>query len=282
MNVDVVGNWTAGPIVEAYEAPRAILYALGLGIRPEGDELRYVFERELRAFPTLAVMLANEGFWLQDSRTGVNWAQIVHGGQTLELHRPLAPTGKVVGQMQVDALIDRGTDKGAAIHYTRVLRDAETDELIATVGMTVILRGDGGFCRSFGVLPQPPTMPDRPADASVALETRPELAAIYRLSGDFNPLHIDPAFASSVGFERPILHGLCTYGVAARAGIAAMCDGDPDRLRRFDARFSAPVYPGETLATEIWREQDGQAAFRTRAVERDVVVLNNGLARWID
>jgi acyl dehydratase len=123
-------------------------------------------------------------------------------------------------------------------------------------------------------------LPDRPFDLAVSLATRPEQAALYRLSGDYNPLHIDPAVARSAGFDRPILQGLCSYAIAGRAIVAALCEGDADRLRRLDVRFSAPVFPGETLVTEIWKEDPGQAAFRMRVAERDIVVLNNGYAEF--
>jgi acyl dehydratase len=279
MNVDVVRNWTAAPVVDRYDASRTILYALGVGAGV--DELDYVYEKHLRAVPTLAVVLASEGFWLQDPRTGVDWSQIVQGAQSLELHRPLPPTGELVGQMKVDALVDRGADKGATIYYTRTLRDAATGELVATVGLTVIMRGDGGFGTSSGTLPIPHPVPDRDPDIATIMETRPDQAAIYRLSGDLNPLHIDPDFAHGVGFERPILHGLCTYGVAVRAAIQTLCDGAPERLRRFDARFSSPVYAGDRLVVDFWYEAEGQAAFRVRAPDRGVTVMSNGLVRWI-
>jgi acyl dehydratase len=280
MDVEVVRNWTVGPIVESYDASRTILYALGVGARPEGNGLRYVYEKELRAIPTMAVLLAGEGFWLQDPRTGVDWSRILHGAQKLEMHRPLPPTGKLVGHMKVDALVDRGAGKGATIHYSRTLHDAATGDLIATVGLTVLMRGDGGFGSSSGELPMPHPMPGGEPDLSVTLDTRAEQAAIYRLSGDMNPLHIDPDFARKVGFERPILHGLCTYGIAARAAIDALCAGEPERLRRFDVRFTAPVHSGDTLIVDFWREGDGQAAFRMRVADRDAVVLSNGLVRW--
>lgn len=280
MDVEVVRNWTVGPVEESYDAARTILYALGVGARPEGNGLRYVYEKDLRAIPTFAVMLAGEGFWLQDPRTGVDWSKILHGAQTLEIHSPLPPTGRLVGHMKVDALVDRGVERGAVIHYSRTLHDAETQTLIATVGLTVHMRGDGGFGSSSGELPVAHPMPEGEPDATITLDTRTEQAAIYRLSGDMNPLHIDPEFAAKVGFERPILHGLCSYGIAARGAIDLLCDGDPDRLRRFDVRFTAPVHSGDTLAIDVWRQGEGQAAFRVRVPERNSVVLNNGLARW--
>jgi acyl dehydratase len=280
MHVDVVRNWAPGPIIEQYDARRTILYALGLGVRPEGRDLDYVYEKRLRAIPTMAIVIADEGFWLQDPRTGVDWTKILHGAQALEIHRPLPPTGRLIGEMKVDALIDRGEGTGATIVYSRRLSDADSGEPVATIRFTVMARGDGGFGQSFGTVEPYHPMPDREPDQSVAIETRPELAAIYRLSGDLNPLHIDPDLARCAGFERPILHGLCSYGVACRAIIDALLGGDPDRLRRFDARFSAPVFAGDTLVTEIWHEGDGQAAFRVRAAERDLIVLSNGLVCW--
>ena len=129
--------------------------------------------------------------------------------------------------------------------------------------------------------PAPHAVPDRAPDHVVELATAPNQALIYRLSGDFNPLHVDPAVASAAGFPRPILHGLCTFGVAGRAVLAALCDNDPNRLKRQDARFSSPEFPGETIRTEIWREGDGRAAYRSVVVERDKVVLGNGLVEFL-
>ena len=152
--------------------------------------------------------------------------------------------------------------------------------LIATVRQCSFLRGDGGFGGRSDGAPAPHPMPDRPTDDVIRMRTRPEQALIYRLSGDYNPLHIDPKVAEQGGFERPILHGLATYGVAGRAVLKALCGDQPERLRRFDVRFSSPVYPGESLDIAIWREGTGRAALRARAVERDVVVLQNGYVEY--
>jgi acyl dehydratase len=139
------------------------------------------------------------------------------------------------------------------------------------------MRGDGGFGGPAGPTPEPHRLPEEPPHLSLDLPTLPQAALIYRLSGDYNPLHADPKIAAAAGFARPILHGLCTFGIASRAIVKACCGNDPDKLRKIQVRFSAPVFPGETIRTEIWR--DGLTmSFRARAVERDTVVLNNGLA----
>jgi acyl dehydratase len=143
--------------------------------------------------------------------------------------------------------------------------------------MTTFARADGGFGGPSGPVKPVHALPERAPDMAADIATRPEAALIYRLSGDPNPLHASPAVAREAGFERPILHGLCSYGVAGRAILETCCEGDPSRLRRLDLRFSSPVYPGETIRTEIWRD-GGEVSFRARVVERDVVVLNNGLA----
>jgi acyl dehydratase len=162
---------------------------------------------------------------------------------------------------------------------TREIRNA-AGELLVTVRNSSFLRGDGGRGGSSEPQPKPRPMPERPADEAVTLPTALNQAMIYRLSGDYNPLHIDPEVAKVGGFDRPILHGLATFGVAGRAVLSALCDNQSARLKRLDARFASPVFPGETIRTEIWREGDGRAAYRASVVERDLVVLNNGYVEY--
>jgi acyl dehydratase len=185
----------------------------------------------------------------------------------------------LIGQTSIEGLYDKGS-KGAVLALKRELRDAD-GVLLATVRSSAFLRADGGFGGSSAGQAFPHLIPDRPPDTSLSIATRLDQALIYRMSGDFNPLHVDPAVARQAGFERPILHGLCTYGIAGRAIIKALCGGDPERLRRLDVRFSTPVYPGETLVTEIWLEEGQRAAFRVKVAERDVVALNNGRADYL-
>ena len=167
----------------------------------------------------------------------------------------------------------------AIVVSRREISDADTGALLVSTDNMTFCRGDGGFGGPAASSAKPAALPERTPDAIVTLPTLPQAALIYRLSGDHNPLHADPAVATKAGFARPILHGLATYGVACHAVLQAVCGYDPARLRSIGVRFSAPVYPGETIRTEIWHEEGG-AAFRARVVERDKVVVSNGLFRY--
>ena len=271
-------------LVHTYTTSDTALYALGAGLgRDPVDEaqLRFVYEKDMLALPTMATVLAASGFWLKESWTGVDWVQVLHGEQSLRLHGVLPPAGTVKSQTQVTEIIDKGPGKGAFIYFDREISDTATGNLLCTLTSTAIARGDGGFGGPTGVSKPVHTPPERDPDVVCDLPTLPQAALIYRLSGDFNPLHAEPAVAREAGFERPILHGLCTLGVAGHAILKTCCDYDPARFRSLDLRFSAPVYPGETIRTEMWRD-DGIVSFRARAVERDTVVLNNGRAEVLD
>jgi acyl dehydratase len=282
VNQDVVLNWTFAPVAERYDSNRTILYALGVGAGIDGNEadLRFVYERNLKALPTLAVVLAADAPWIADPRTGITFRQVLHGEEKLEIHRPLPATGTVIAQTSIEGLYDKGP-KGAVLVLKRELRAEAGGALLATTRSSAFLRADGGFGGQSEGQELPQSIPERAPDIAVSIPTRADQALIYRMSGDHNPLHIDPAVARQAGFQRPILHGLCSYGIAGRAVVKALCDDDPDLLRRLDVRFSTPVYPGETLVTDIWREGPGRAAFRVRVAERNVVVLNNGRADYL-
>jgi len=263
--------------VRSYTEKDVMLYALGIGLGhdPMGRrELAFVYENGLRVLPTFACVLGFEPFLLRD--TGVNFAMIVHGEEHLTLHRPLASSATIVAKHFIDDVIDKGAGKGALLLMRRVISDRATGETIATIRQVVFCRGDGGFG---AVRPSPPVhvLPERAPDLTCDLPTRPDMALLYRLSGDVNPLHADPDVAKAAGFPRPILQGLGTFGVAGHAVLRSVCDDNPSRLAAIAGRFSAPVFPGETLRTEIWR--DGEVvSFRTRVVERGVVAINNGRA----
>jgi acyl dehydratase len=260
----------------------AALYALSLGVGQDPmdeAELRFVTEgAAMRALPSMAVVLGYPGFWLRDPRTGVDAVRLVHGEQSVEIHAPLPTEGEVVGRSRVTGLVDRGAGKGALLYSERVILDAATGAKLATLGQTTFLRGDGGFGGPSGPVRKPAPEPDGQPEIVLDLPTRPEMALLYRLNGDHNPLHSDPTVAAKAGFPRPILHGLATFGVVGRALLRAVCGNDPARFGKMECRFSAPVFPGETIRTEIWRTAEG-AAFRARVVERDVVVVSNGTFR---
>ncbi|MBU8542804.1 MULTISPECIES: MaoC/PaaZ C-terminal domain-containing protein [Roseomonadaceae] len=258
------------------------LYALSLGLGQDPmdtEALRYVTEGPaMRALPTMAVVLGYPGFWLADPATGVDAVKLVAGEQAVELFAPLPTSGTVVGKSRVTGLVDRGAGKGALLYTARDIIDEATGAKLATVENTTFLRGDGGFGGPDGPVKRLAAEPDTTPDLTLDLPTRPEMALIYRLNGDHNPLHSDPALAAKAGFPRPILHGLGTFGVVGRALLATICDHDPDRFGRMECRFSAPVFPGETIRTEIWRKPDG-AAFRAKVVERDLTVISHGAFR---
>lgn len=271
------------PIEQSYDIKDTILYALGVccGDDPtDRRDLRFVYEEGIQALPTMATVLCSPGFWLKQPDTGVTWQQVLHGEQFLVIHRPLAPSGRLVGRQWIEEIVNKGEGRGALIYVKRELTDAETGELVCTVGLSSFARADGGFGGASGPFKPVHKLPEREPDLVCDLPTWRHSGLIYRLNGDFNPIHADPAAAASAGFERPILHGLCTYGIAGHALVRSLCDNDATRLREMNLRFSAPVLPGETIRTEIWREGDGTAGFRSIAVERGVTVLNNGWVRY--
>lgn len=271
-------------VVQAYGTRETLLYALGVccGDDPtDPRDLRFAYEENLQALPTMATVLCSPGFWLKQPDTGVDWRHVLHGEQFLTIHRQLPPAGKLIGRQHIEEIIDKGVNRGALIYVKRELTDAETGELVCTVGLSSFARADGGFNGPSGPARPVHKIPDRSPDVVCDLVTWKHSALIYRLNGDYNPLHADPVIATAAGFERPILHGLCTYGVAGRALVRSLCDNDASRLRQLNVRFSSPVYPGETIRTEIWKEGGGAAGFRCRSVERDLVVLDNGMARFL-
>ena len=258
------------------------LYALSLGCGQDpmdAAELRFVTEgAAMRALPSMALVLGYPGFWLRDPATGVDALRLVHGEQAVEIHSTLPVDGEVIGRSRVTGLVDRGEGKGALLYSERAILDAATGAKLATLEQTTFLRGDGGFGGPAGPVRKPNPEPEGAPEIVLDLPTRPEIALLYRLNGDHNPLHSDPVVAAKAGFPRPILHGMATFGIVGRALLRAVCGGDAARFGRMECRFSAPVFPGETIRTEIWPTANG-AAFRARVVERDVVVVGNGAFR---
>jgi acyl dehydratase len=256
-----------------------MLYALAIGMGSDPlnpDELPFVYEKTLRAVPTLSTVVA-WGAGIPPERLGVNRRQTLHGEEALEVHTPIGCAGEVIANSRVVAVYDKG-DRGAVIERETVLTDANGGERIATLTRTAFARADGGF----GGPAQPVGAqgpPSRPPDRVLEFTTRRDQALLYRLCGDRNPLHADPEAARASGFAAPILHGLCTYGICCRAVLQACCEYDPTRMKRFSVRFSAPVFPGDRLEVRLWNT-DGEVAFEADVPERGATVIRNGRA-WI-
>ena len=267
------------PDVErTYTKRDAIFYALSLGFGQDptdADQLAFVLENDPKVLPTFPVVVAQPGMWARELDTGMDWVKIVHGEHHVEIHKPLPASGSVVSHTRVIDAIDKGPGKGALVISQRKVQDKASGELYATITQTTFGRGDGGFGGPQRTSPKPHPIPERAPDVVCDLPTRPEMALLYRWNADMNPLHSDPAIAAKAGYPRPILHGLATFGVAAHAILKEMCGYEPARFKSIAGRFSAPVYPGETIRTEIWRD-GSMVSFRARLVERDVVVLNHG------
>ncbi|MEE3288206.1 MAG: MaoC/PaaZ C-terminal domain-containing protein [Pseudomonadota bacterium] len=259
-----------------YSDRESMLYALSIGMGKDplaSDELDYVFERNpLKTVPTMASVLAPIPL-LKDC--GYDYTKVLHAEQHLVLHRPLPQDSELIADARVIEAYDKGADKGALIYTETTARTTTDDEPLFTTTSGIFARGDGGFGGVAGPSPTPHPIPDRPADTSCSIETRDDQALLYRLNGDRNPLHADPDLATRVGFPVPILHGLCTYGTACLAVLKTICNYDHTSITGFDVRFSAPVYPGETIITDLWR--DGNiVSFECRVKEREVTVIRNG------
>ncbi|MDY6947963.1 MAG: MaoC/PaaZ C-terminal domain-containing protein [Pseudomonadota bacterium] len=273
------------PIRHTYTRRDTMLYALGLGVGAsdptDAGDLKYIYEKSLVALPTQAVTLGAGAMLLAQPEYGINYKMLLHAEQSLLIHKPLPVEATVVGEISVDEIYDKGASKGAILYMTRKLFDAGSGDLLATMGVVSFLRGDGGCGGKTEGAPKPRPVPaQQAADRSVALSNPRNQALIYRLSGDYNPLHIDPEIAAIAGFDRPILHGLCHYGMAGRALIATLCEDDPSRLQRLDVRFTSPVFPGEALQVQVWNIGPGDASFRVVASERNVVVQDFGRCEY--
>lgn len=284
INRETLMSWPFEEKIQTYTRRDVMLYALSIGFGSDPMDqrhLRHVLEDNLRVFPTMALVLAHPGPWTADPATGVSREGVVHGEQRLVVHKSLPAEGTLRSRNRVTAVIDKGEGKGALIQTERHLHDMQTGALLATIQGTTFCRRDGGFDKGGGAAQvsarvEPPARPDRPCDVSVDMPTLPGAALLYRLNGDYNPIHSHPEAARVSGFERPISHGLLTLALAARALEA---QAEPCALTEINVRFSATMVPGETLLVEMWRGDGGQIWFRGLCKERGVEVLAKGYAR---
>lgn len=276
INYEHVMSLTSKDQEFSYGDTQTMLYALGIGMGADPmdkGELPFVYENGLKTIPTMATVIAWGAGRVGDS--GINYAMVVHGEQRLIMHKPLPVAATILADSRFVECLDKGAGKGAVLISETVIRDKKDNSPLCTLTSSIFARADGGFGGPSEGGPESHPIPDRAPDMEVDIPTSPDQALIYRLSGDRNPLHADPDFAKMVGFPRPILHGLCTYGLTCRAVLSAYCGNDPSLILSHDVRFSSPVFPGETVSVQMWR--DGNVvSFEARVKSRDVVVIKNG------
>lgn len=278
-------DWPFKEIVQTYTRRDMALYALGVGYGADPTDegqLRFVHEEDNLGVPTMPACMCLSPPWSADPRSGVDRTMIVHGEQGLELLRPMPASGTFRSLTRITDIVDKGPGRGAIVYATSTLIDDATGEPVAHLWRSTVARADGGFSKGNSAgNPVPPRtphkLPDQAPDATCTLQTFPNQALIYRFNGDLNPLHSHPEAARAAGFDRPILHGLGTYGLVGHAVLRTYCNYDPAKLRALDVRFSAPVYPGETVTVELWR--DGEVvSFRAVVEARGAKVIDNGRA----
>lgn len=278
LNLNLVGK-ELPPLEYHYETRDAILYALGIGAGAEQDELQFVYESDLKVLPTFGVIPPFSALMSIVGMEGMdfNLAMLLHGEQYLELYRELSTDGKLLSYPKIAGIYDKG--KGALVELDVVTKN-QKDEVIFKNTFSVFIRGEGSFGGERG--PEPGNEPpDRQPDKVVSMQTLPQQALLYRLSGDFNPLHADYGFAAMGGFEKPILHGLCSFGFAGRAVLREYCANDPAKFKAIKVRFSRHVFPGETIVTEMWQVQPDKVILRCKTAERGDYCLTNG-AVWLN
>ena len=260
-----------------YNDTRMLLYnmSVGMGRDPlDPQELPFVFERPaLKVVPSVASVLAGGGGKLL-AGIDINWSKVLHGEQRSRFHRPFPASAKLIGASEVTEVVDKGPDKGAVITLLLSAKLENGEPLYETENV-IFARGNGGCGGPSKSVHAPHQLPDRSPDFVHVTETRKDQALLYRLNADRNPLHADPEVAKKAGFPTPILHGLCSYGLACRALLATTCGYEPARMKTLDVRFTSPVFPGETIHTDIWVDST-VVSFRCRVEARGIIHLNNG------
>ncbi|MBO9355185.1 3-alpha,7-alpha,12-alpha-trihydroxy-5-beta-cholest-24-enoyl-CoA hydratase [Bordetella petrii] len=277
MNLQNVKTFSIPDGAQSYSRRDSMLYSLGLGYGMDPldpAQLPYVYEKDQKAVPSLCLALAYPGLWLREPSLGIDWSNIFNGEVRFDIHAPIPPEGSVTSKSRIVAVQDKGKDKGATIHSERMLFDAAGGPL-ATIAQTVVLRGDGGQGGFGEAPPVAPVVPERKPDRVARIETARNAALVYRLSGDYHPLHADPGTARAMGLKEPILHGFCSFGMACRAAIDALCAGDPGRIKSMSGRFVSPVYPGDVLQFEFFRRDSG-IQWRARVPAREIIVIDRG------
>lgn len=261
-----------------YTVRDSLLYGLsiGLGVDPlDRDQLKFVWEKDLKTLPTMSVAIGHPGFWI--TQAGLVAERIVHGEKRIEIHRPMPVEGTIVTRSSVTGAVDKGPGKGALIYTERDLWDKKTGDLICHQINTIFGRGQGGFGGPDGPIRPRHDMPERAPDVECDIATSTQIALLYRLMGDYHALHVDPDLAKAQGFPQPILHGLGTMGICCHALLKTACGYDPSRITAMEVRFTSPVLPGDTIRTHVWTDGD-VVSFEATVPARGVKVISNGKA----
>ena len=277
INYDEIMSLKSENIEISYTDKDSILYGLGVGLGNDPmdiDELKYVYENGQIALPSMATNFQYHSSLLMSAK--LNFVMVVHGEQKLSIINPIPVSGDFLADMKVLNCFDKGVSKGAIIDVETTVKLKSDGTEICKLISTTFARGDGGFDGPESP-PQEIFEPEGSPDLVDEITTKPDQALIFRLSGDYNPLHSDPNFAKAAGFPKPILHGLCTYGVACRSILKTACDNDVKKLKSFNCRFSSPVFPGETIVTEMWKNGN-DINFQSKVKERDKIILKNGVS----
>lgn len=272
LNMNAIGQ-TIGPLVKDYTWKDTALYALGVG--SGFSELEYCYEKNLKVLPSFSMSAIFDFFWHVGKTSEVNLAGVLHGEQELIFHRPIPIEGQLITEGRITNYYDKGANKGALIVAESNTLHSD-GSLLFTGIVSLFGRLDGGFGGE-NAPKKELIFPDKLPDNVVEALPSPDQPLLYRLSGDIFPLHADPEFAKMCGFEKPIMHGLCTHGFACRALIASLVPGQPEKVRRMNCRFSRPLYPGIPIKTLIWNIEPGKSLWRTVNAQSGETVIDNGV-----
>ncbi|MBP1741247.1 MAG: putative dehydrogenase like protein, partial [Deltaproteobacteria bacterium] len=276
LNLEAIGK-KIGPLTKAYTWKDAVTYALGVGAG--FSELQYCYEKDLKVLPSFSIVTLYDFMPLVADESKVNLAGILHGEQEIIFHHPIPPEGTLTTEGAITHYYDRGKDKGAFIVGEFETRHSNGQKLYTSIA-TVLARLDGGFGGE-NLPREEARFPERNPDIEVPDNPALDQPLFFRLSGDIFPLHVDAEFARMAGFDKPIMHGLCTHGFACRAVIKSLFAGEPERMTRFKVRFSRPLYPGVPIKTQIWKVEEGKAFFRTINAQTGEVVIDRGVVEWM-
>lgn len=276
LNMESIGK-KIGPLTKAYNWKDVVLYALGIG--SGFDELDYTYEKNLKVIPTFSVAMMFDFFWQVAAASNINLAGVLHGEQDIIFHHPIPTSGTLTTEGKITHYYDKGP-KGALVIAQSDTYHSDGKKLYTGI-ISLFGRLDGGFGGQ-DITPQIVDFPQREPDFIVEALPSPDQPLIYRLSGDIFPLHVDPEFAKKVGFQKPIMHGLCTYGFACRALMASLTPGAPEKVRRIACRFSQALYPGEPIRTLIWKTGEALAVWRVVHANTGDTVIDRGIFEYGD